>query len=118
MRIKILSIADRGDSAKERLHLSILVDSNLVNYAVFDTMKLQDGKAVLQTPKHTYWFESHLVKAGDQVVLCTRPGVASQRLVPGGGTIHFFFWGLQNSLWALPDSCAVVVEINDWVTSF
>jgi hypothetical protein len=117
MKIKVLRIADKGVPDLERLHLSVLADANLVNYAVFDTVKLTNGTAIQSIPKHTYWFLSYPVKAGDDVVLYTRPGVQSKAVRGGGGTTHFFFWGMTHTLWDAPDACAVVLEVVDWATS-
>ena len=36
---------------------------------------------------------------------------------PDGGTDYFFYWGLKNTLWAPPNSCAVLLEIENWQTS-
>ena len=121
MKLKLITIADRGvvrDTAnRERLHLSVLADTNLVYYAVFDTKYAPAGLQVFQIPKHTYWFSSHAVKAGDNVVLYTGPGVPIVQKRPDGGTNHFFYWGMERTLWNQPGDCAVVVELNAWEAS-
>jgi hypothetical protein len=116
MRLRIVSTAYRGVPNQERLHLSVLVPANLVNYAVFNTVKLP-GNLIVSKPKNTYWFIAQAVKPGDNVVLYTTTGTPTKNLRPDGGTDYFYYWGLHNVLWSDPSSCAVVVEINDWVTS-
>lgn len=116
MRIKVVSIADRGIPNKERLHLSVLVDANLVNYVILDTVKLASGTVVRSIPNHTYWFLPYPVKAGDDVIVYSGHGVQSKSPKAGGGAYHFFYWGMQQTLWDAPDACAVVLEIGDWAT--
>ena len=115
MKIRIIQIAERGIANQERLHLSILVDTNLVNYVVFDTVKL--GNAIVNAPKHTYWFLDKPVKAGDNVILYSRGGTPTENKRKDGGTDHFLYWNISQPLWGAPNSCAVVLEINDWATS-
>ena len=117
MRLKVITIADRGVPNKERLHLSALVDANLVNYAIFDTVRMGDGSVIASIPRHAYWFTPSLVRAGDNVVVYTGPGVATKNARANGGTDYFFFWGLKQTIWSDPKSCAVVLEVADWATS-
>jgi len=117
MRIKIVGIIDRGVPDKERLHLSVLADVDIVNYVIFDTVKIANGTKILAIPKRAFWFSSVQVRAGDNVVVYTRGGTPSKSIRPDGGHNHFFFWGQSSTLWHIPNSCAVVLEINEWVTS-
>ncbi len=100
---------------RERLHLTVLVDTSLVYYAVFDTVRIEDG--ISQSPKRVYWFNDYQVKAGDHVILYSKPGTDVAKRRTDGATNHFFYWGLKNTLWGAKDACAVVVEVNDWETS-
>ena len=117
MRLRVVAIADRGVPNQERLHISALVDANLVNYAIFDTVRLGNGSTIASIPKHAYWFTPYQVKAGDDVVIYTGPGTPSRIPRPGVGTHQFFYWGLGQTIWGDPKSCAVVLEIGDWATS-
>jgi hypothetical protein len=117
MRIKVVSIGDRGIANQERLHLSVLADANLVNYAIFDTVKTGLGATILPIPKHTYWFTPYPVKAGDQVVIFTGSGTQLKQPRTDGFMNHFFYWGLKETIWNGPWNCAVVLEIGDWATS-
>lgn len=116
MRLKIVSIIDRGVPNQERLHLSVLAAANLNFYAVFDTTKI-DNNTVVAIPRRAYWFTEHVVSPGDHVILYTKAGTESVSRRTDGYSNHFFYWGLRNTIWGDPKSCAVLVEISNWETS-
>lgn len=116
MKLKIVRIADRGVANKERIHLSVLADTNLTYYAVFDTERTAEG-GIVATPKHVHWFTDTPVKAGDHVILYTGPGTKTVEKRPDGMTNYFFRWGRKNTLWNQPSDCAALLEISSWSTS-
>jgi hypothetical protein len=115
MRVSILQLVDRGVVEKERLHLSVLVDTNLAYYVVFNTTK--SGNGVTPIPQNTYWFIDTPVKAGDHVILYTTSGVNQSSARSDGKKNHFFYWGLTNAIWRDPIACAVLFEVSEWSTS-
>ena len=115
MVLKIVGIVDRGVTGAERLHISVLADANLNYYAIFDTEYIGDDIAPI--PKRAYWFGDYSVRAGDHVILYTKPGEQSTRKRADGGTNHFFYWGLPKTIWGNRTSCAVLLEISNWQTS-
>jgi hypothetical protein len=115
MKLKISGIFARGVPYQERLQITVLANTSLNYYVVFDTVYI--GNTVSAAPKHVLWFNEYWVKAGDIVVLYTSPGKFSAEKRPDGGTNHFLYWGHQNTLWNHPDGCAVLLEINTWETS-
>jgi|ERR1700693_2181989 len=116
MKVKIVRLVDRGVANKERVHLSVLADTNLTYYAVFDTERTAGG-GIVATPKHVHWFTDTPVKAGDQVILYTGPGTKAVSPRSDGLTNHFFHWGQKNTLWNKPSDCVVLLEISTWETS-
>lgn len=116
MRLQIVQIADRGVPNRERLHLRALSDVNLNFFVVFDTTYTSPS-AISNLQRHAYWFPSHLVKAGDHVILSTGNGTQSSSWNPAGGTNHFFYWGLQHTIWNQTGDCAVLFELSSWQTS-
>lgn len=116
MNVKIVRTIDRGVASKERIHLSVLADTNLSFYAVFDTELLATGR-VVAIPKHAYWFSDTPVKAGDHVILYTGPGKESVSKRNDGSTNYFFHWGMKNTLWSRATDCAVLLQIDEWETS-
>jgi len=115
MKLKIVRIVDRGIPNKERLHLSVVAQANLSFYVVIGTTKISPT-AVLTAAKYFHWWSNYPVNAGDSITLYTGSGVPSKN-VRLGGTDHFFYWGLPNVIWAEPNSCAVVLELENWETS-
>lgn len=115
MNFKVMSIGDRGNAQSERLHIAVVADTNLVYCVIFDTTYV--GAGVATPPRTTYWFVPQDVKAGDNVVLYTRSGQKNSQQRSDGKMNHFFFWGLGAPLWANSDSCAVVVEIKEWIAT-
>ena len=117
MRLKIVAIHDRGVPDKERLQLSVIAPANLVNYVVFETLK-GPGDTIVPIPRNAYWFTPAPLRPGDFVVLYTRVGQPStEKQANGVGTNHFLFWRRPSVIWADPNSCAVLLEVNDWVST-
>jgi hypothetical protein len=117
MRISIVQIVERGVPNKERLHLSVQAACNLSHYVVFDTERTADGTQILPIPKHVFWFEPCDVMPGDWVILYTKGGTPSRAVRSDGHTNFFFYWDQANVLWNIHGSCAVLLELNDWITS-
>ena len=117
MRLKIVNITDRGIPNQERLHLSVFAPANLVNYAVFASQRISPN-SVKTRPDLAYWFPSMQVYPGNQVVLYTGSGQNRAEQRPDGKWNRFIFWGLSSTVWENPNSCAVLLEINEWDTKF
>jgi hypothetical protein len=117
MRLKIVSIVDRGVPNQERLHLSVFAPSNLVNYVVFGSQRILPN-SVKTPPDFAYWFANMPVYPGDQVVLYTGPGQTKVEQRSDGKWNRFLYWGLSSTVWHDPNSCAVLLEINEWDTKY
>jgi hypothetical protein len=115
MNVEIRSIRDPGDLANERLVLRVLKDCDIGRYLTFDTTYTQDGK-VSNLVRHPYWFPDKEVNAGDLVVLYTKTGRRSQLSNDDGSSSHFFYRGLDRTIWNQSGDCAVVLEILNWTT--
>lgn len=113
MNLQIVRIVDRGLPNKERLWLRATTNINLKFYVVIVT-NYNTPNTVSNTPRFAYWFYDKNVKAGDNVVLYTGQGRNSESPNSSGGTNHFFYWGLPNSLWNKTGDCAILFEINTW----
>lgn len=116
MKLQVLSIADRGVSNKERLHLSVLKETGLAYYVVL-LSRHANLSSVSSGNLTAYWFPNQQVRPGDQVVLYSGPGNSTNRKEPNGTTTYFYYWGLPESIWRDPVNCAVVLEVVDWATT-
>jgi len=113
MNLTFSSFADAGDLSKERLILKAKSDLAIGNYAVFVSGVTADGTATAGK-KTAFWFPDGDVKANDLVVLYTKTGIASKKVLKSGATAHFFM-GLQNPQWeALGRRGAVILRAVEW----
>ena len=115
MKLEIIQILDKGVENKERLYLRVLADTDLSYYIVFDTTYTSEN-TISNIQRHAYWFKPRKVKAGDYVILYTRAGNTSTRQNKDGSTNHFLFWGIDRTIWNKDDDCAVLFEVNSWMT--
>ena len=115
MKVEIIKIIDKGIADKERLWLKVLADTDLSYYIVFDTTYTSEN-SVSNVQRHAHWFNPRKVKAGDYVVLYTREGKISTSQNKDGSTTHFLFWGINRNIWNKDEDCAVLFEVNSWMT--
>jgi|ERR1700733_3667573 len=115
-RLTIVGIFDRGVANSERVAISVSVEANLTYYAVLLSAYTTGKTGVLAGSRLAYWFNPAIVKPGDWVILYSGPGPNATEKRTDGGTNHFFHWGLQNTIWHPPESCAILVELNTWAT--
>ena len=113
MILKVTGIADRGDPAKERVVMRATSDTDVGDYAVFRSKFLEEG-AVSSDTTDAFWFPDKFVEARDLVVLYTKKGNASERILKTGRTVHFYYWGKPAPLWAGSDHVPVLVHASNW----
>jgi hypothetical protein len=116
MKLSIEKILDKGVSTKERLWLRALADCDLNFYLVLNTVYVTPN-SIKTSPKHTYWFSKKPVKAGDYIVLYTGKGTESETKNKDGSTTYFLYWGFDNPIWKNVGDCAVLLELENWMTS-
>ena len=114
MMLKVNAIAGRGDHAKERVVMKATVDTDVGDFALFRTRLLEDN-AVSSQVTDVFWFPDKSIKTNDLVVLYTKEGTASERVVTSGRTVHFYYWGKNDTLWSRSDYAPVLVYVSDWV---
>ena len=113
MNVEIRYIKAPGDLGNERLVLKVLKDCDIGKFLTFDTTYTSDGR-VSNRVRHPYWFPDKNVAAGDIVVLYTKVGRQSEKSNDNGTTSHFFYRGLERTIWNESGDCAIVLEISDW----
>lgn len=116
MRIQIVSIAERGVANRERLHLRALAEVELNRFAVLANRYLSPA-SLATGGLLAFWFPPVVVKPGDSVILFSGSGAYSTSRAPDGTTNHFFYWGLQRTVWNRTGDCAVLVELESWAAS-
>ena len=112
MNIKFSSIADSGVPADERLILKVLLDTDIGQFVVFRA-KARNG-SVTTGVETVFWFPDKAVKAGDLVVLYTKKGVTSEKILKNGNRAHFFHWGISSAIWDDKTMAAVILHVSEW----
>jgi len=108
-------IRDRGNLDAERLVLGPAVATDVGEYAVFRAAAA--GGSVTTDITNVFWFPDHPVKAGDTIVLYTKPGNRKERVNKDGSTSHFFYWGIASPIWTGPEYVAVIAHIDEWLST-
>lgn len=113
MNVKIKYVKDKGELVNERIVFAIEANINIGEYALFDTTYKGNG-IVSNKLRHAYWFPDKEVNVGDLIVVYTKSGKTNKKLNKDGSYSHFFYWGLQSTIWNEETDCAVVINIADW----
>lgn len=115
MKLRISSIADRGVPDKERLVLRIMAETDIGEYVILRT--LVRGEAVTTGVKESYWFADKTVSVGDQVILYSKSGTPSEKILESGHVAHFYYWGHKGeALWTSSEFGAVVIHADEWIS--
>jgi hypothetical protein len=112
MKVEIKSIADKGDSEKERLVLRVIQEVNIGQFFVLCT-GFSEGQ-INTGIRNTFWFPDKEVNAGDLVVLYTKPGKANEKTQESGAKSHFFYWGLSEPQWKIAERGVVLLHAPMW----
>jgi hypothetical protein len=116
MILKIVQIADRGVPHKERVHLAVETDGDLVSCLVLGTYFVRPS-TFYNISSNAYWFEPQKVLAGDRIILYTGPGSKFVREAPDGKKDYFYYWNRKRTIFGEEKACAVVVRISEWQSS-
>ena len=115
MKISILSVKDHGDLKKERVILKAIGHVNIGDYLLADTTYLANNE-VSNELRHIYWIPDKVVEKDDLVVIYTKSGRDSTKANESGNRTHFFYWGLEKTIWNKDGDAATLFLIGDWVS--
>jgi hypothetical protein len=113
MNVHLKSVRDAGNHAKERVVLKVAGNTDIGRYAIFDTT-FDSEENVSNKLRHAYWFPDATVSEGDLVVLYTKDGDPKKVKNKDGSTTHFFYWGLERTVWNEDGDGAVLFLIKEW----
>ena len=81
MKLSIVGIDHQGDREHEVVTLKVSEDCDLRSYILTDANYNKDEQRMSHPFRHTFWFETTPAKRGDYVMLHTRAGTTTLRLV-------------------------------------
>ena len=116
MKVQIQSFKDVGVPDKERVVMKVATDHDIGKYLLFHSNKSAESNAT-SGRKIMYWFPDKPIKAGDLVVLYSKKGKRSEKKLDSGGTVHFFYWGLEDPVWGDDSKVAVLMLSAEWNTA-
>lgn len=116
MKMKVLSIHEKGDASKESVLLEVVDDCDLCYFSLADTTYTQSGK-ISNKLRHVYWFPSVSAKKGELVVLRTGKGTNRSYNNNSGKKVHEFYWNLGSAVWNDPGDAAVLFQHSSWSTT-
>ncbi len=114
MKIIIQSISDKGIKRKERLVLKVKSDTDIGDYIIIQAG--YSDEQVTTGTYNTFWFPYKAVSAGDLVVLYSKSGRENEKELKSGRKAHFFYWGLDSSIWGRKDRAPVLLHSPEWIS--
>lgn len=111
MKLKIVKIEDVGDT-NERVIFEATAETDIGFYVVFRTRIV--GHGVSNRLEESFWFPDRIMKVGEKVVLYTKVGTESTRIMGDGSNMYFYFWGLDKPLWGENDSVPLLMSVQAW----
>lgn len=116
MKLKVLSVENKGNLEKETVWLDVLEDAAIHYYLLCDTTYTDDDH-ISNELRHTYWFPTKSVKKGDYIALHTKDGKNTEGANNRNSTTHHFYWKLGKTIWNKDGDCAVLFKIDTWKTT-
>ncbi len=114
MKVEIQSVVNKGNLERERLVLKVLLGTDIGDYVVFCAAH-SEGSLTTDI-RNAFWFPDKVVSKGDSVVVYTKSGIDKERMRRDGSKLHFFYWGLDNSIWRQTDHAPVLLHAPEWET--
>jgi hypothetical protein len=112
MKMELRSIIAPGDLKNERLTLRALSDLDVGDYLVAQTTIIDDFPTT--SFDHMLWFQFKPIKKDDLVVVYTKTGTNTERVLSKGNTAHFFYLDLKSPIWDNPSKGAIVLHTPSW----
>ena len=112
MKLKIKSIADKGDYQKERLVIKVLNDTDVGEFILLGTGFF--NQQVNTSVSETFWFPDRQVEEGDLIIVYSKVGKTNEKILNTGKKAHFFYWGKDEALWNSNEKAVVLMYAPVW----
>jgi hypothetical protein len=113
MKLSILFVKEHGNLKDERIVLKALENIDVGNYMLADTTYMDENE-VSNKLRHTFWIPDKKIDKDDLVVIYTKEGKDSTKSNESGSKTHFFYWGLERTIWNKNEDAAAIFSIADW----
>ena len=114
MTLEIQKFADPGDLDKERIVFKVIESLDLGMYVVLRSGAGDEGRPKSGS-KSAYWFPDSAVNVGDLVVLYTKSGRSSKKVLNTEKTAHFYYWQQTVPFWGSDTATtAVLIKAETW----
>lgn len=114
MRLDIVRVDDEGKLDNERLLLKANGRTEVGNYLLLPAGV--HGDRLTAPARNPFWFPDKQVDVGDLVVVYTKEGGDTDRLMDDGRKVHFFYWGLDDPVWGGGDLAPVLFHAREWAS--
>lgn len=112
MKLKIRSIADKGNIEKERLVIKALSNCDVGEFLLL-RVGYREG-SVTSGVHNSFWFPDQSVEAGDLVVIYSKSGRQNSKKLNSGKKAYFFYWGREGALWKDNSKAPVLMHCQEW----
>lgn len=113
MNLELRSIIRAGELSHERITLRVRSSTDVGDYLLAQSGLGENDEVTIRL-QYTYWFTYKPVAAGDLIVLYTKVGTDSEKVLTTGKKAHFFYWGQSSAIWDRPDRAAVLLNAPTW----
>lgn len=113
MKIIIKYVSDAGNLEDERLVLEAIGADDIGSYIIADST-YNENDTVSNKLRHTFWIPDKQVSKGDYIVIYTKSGKNKSKAKKDGTETHFFYWGLERTVWNIGNDVATIFRIADW----
>lgn len=112
MKLELRSIIARGDLKRERLTLRAISSVDVGEYLVAQTVLIEGDPAT--SFEHMIWLPFKQIDKGDIVVVYTKIGKPTEKVLSNNNKAHFFYLDLNKTIWNGSGKGAIVLETPTW----
>jgi len=113
MNLSFLRIRDKGDLANERLVFRASANTDIGEYVLIKAF-YTDDTPYSGEPEFSFWFMDKPIKKNDLVVIYSKVGSHSSKLLENERTSHFFYLDQEHTLWDEDNYRPVLLEVARW----
>lgn len=110
--ISLKGVEDRGVPNAERIVLQANEDVNLGAYGLMVGIRSGVQGYAFPARDNLLWFGDAVVRKSDWIIVYTRPGRASDRVVYGTQRAYFLYWGRERTVFNFPEAMPILFRMD------